>query len=380
MINIRLIPLTLGILFSVACNQQVNQTHSGSLEVFKRQVDSVIHQQIGENTPGVAVLIAYDGQPLVMKGYGYRDVQRREKITPTTNMRMASVSKQFTALSMLTLVENQKLSLTDPVTNYLPYPIFEGITINNLVRHTSGLPDYYAHFDQNWPKEEVIQNQDVLDWLKTSPPRDFEPGEKWEYSNTAYLMLAMIVEQVSGMEFSTYAKSSLFERMGMKRTQYYNLANPVEIDERANCYGKKGGSFEQVDGFFMNGVMGDGAVYTNLEDYLKYDQILRRDSIFSSEIHELIHQPGEKNLGDADNPVFYAMGWFVDQDLEDSSHSGGWFGTRTYVYRGLKEPITVVVFCNATDLLEPGQVAKDLRGMTEAYLSAQSSSVAPSRD
>lgn len=347
------------------CAQSDPSYQVRSVQQLETSVDSLIHSLVRSDSPGAAVLIAVDGEALLKKGYGLRDLNTQEPITPTTNMRMASVSKQFTALCALTLVEQGLLSLDDPVTDYLPYPIFEGMTLEQLMKHSSGLPDYYGHFDKNWPKDEVVENKDVLEWLKTSPEPSFAPGTKWEYSNTAYLMLAVIVEEVSGVEFSQYARTQVFERLGMNRTQYFNLAQPVDIPERSMCHGKSYGTFKSVDGFFMNGVMGDGAVYTNLEDYLRYDQVLRKDSVLSKQVYELIWKPG---LVPVDDKVFYASGWFVDEKQENTSHSGGWFGTSTYVYRGLKNGITVAVFCNASDLLSPGEIAKELRAMTETYL------------
>ncbi len=357
------------LLFALSsCSQNETSYQISSNQQLEARVDSLINSYVGSNTPGAAVLIAVEGKPLLKKGYGLRNLETEEPITPTTNMRMASVSKQFTALCALTLIEQGLLLLEDPVTDYLPYPIFEGITIEQLMKHSSGLPDYYGHFDDSWPRDQVVENTDVLDWLKTNSKSNFTPGTKWEYSNTAYLMLAVIVEKVSGVEFSQFAKTQVFERLGMSRTQYFNLARPVEIPERSMCHGKSYGTFKSVDGFFMNGVMGDGAVYTNLEDYLRYDQVLRKDSILSEEIYELIWKPGKVAV---DTNVFYASGWFVDEKQENSSHSGGWFGTSTYVYRGLKNGLTVVVFCNATDLLAPGEIAKEIRSMTESFLAAE---------
>ncbi len=353
------------------CAQNKLETNIQTRQQLEASVDSLLNSHISEITPGAAVMIAYKGQSILQKGYGLRNLETKQRITPTTNMRMASVSKQFTALCILTLIEKGLMDLGDPVTDYLPYPIFEGISIQQLMKHTSGLPDYYGHFDKNWPREKIVENADVLEWLKTNPSRDFKPGKKFEYSNTAYLMLAVIVEKVSGLDFAQYAKTQLFERLGMDRTQYYNLANPVNISERALCYGKEDNTFQPVDGFFMNGVMGDGAVYTNLLDYQRYDQILRNDSILSEKIYELIWKPGEIEVGNSERPVYYASGWFVDENKEDSSHSGGWFGTSTYVYRGLTNGLTIVVFCNATELLSPGEITKELRRMSESYLVAQ---------
>ncbi|MEM6525526.1 MAG: serine hydrolase domain-containing protein [Bacteroidota bacterium] len=326
------------------------QTKPSALEQLKSSIDSLFNAEIRKNEPGAALLVAYKGKMLIGKGYGLRDVDSQEPITASTNMRMASVSKQFTALCILALVDQGKLKLNDNAIDYLPYPIFEGITIEQLANHTSGLPDYYEYFNKNWNKESVLENQEVLDWLATNPERVFQPGEKWEYSNTAYLMLALIVEKVSGQEFSAFAKENVFQKAGMKNTNYYNLANPIEIAERAFCYEiDSAGNINKVDGFFMNGVMGDGAVYTSINDYFQYDLALRDSAILSPQIHEIIFKTSsEYEVNGTDR--YYAMGWSVTDST--AAHTGGWYGTNTYTKRYLDRPLTYAIFMNRNTLFE----------------------------
>jgi CubicO group peptidase (beta-lactamase class C family) len=329
---------------------------SVQLAKLERQIDSLYNAEINENEPGAAVLISFDGEMIIGKGFGLRDLETRQPITPSTNMRMASVSKQFTALCILSLVDQGRLSLSDKADKYLPYPIFEGITVEQLVNHTSGLPDYYEHFDKNWDRENILENHEVLAWLASSPEPDFKPGQEWKYSNTAYLMLALIVEKISGKEFSEYAREYVFEKAGMENTNYFNLANPIDIPERSYCYEKDSlGQIKKVDGFFMNGVMGDGAVYTSVNDYFQYDQALRNKTILSPKTHKVIFKPSSTPIANGVKNN-YAMGWGVTDST--ASHSGSWFGTRTFTKRYLDKPLTIAIFMNNPFLMDNGLIGK----------------------
>jgi CubicO group peptidase (beta-lactamase class C family) len=332
------------------------------LEKLQARVDSLFNSKIGAYEPGAAIGIAYGQEMIFGKGYGLRDLESKEPITITTNMRMASVSKQFTALCILSLIDKGLLSLNDTISTFWSLPVFRDITVEQLLNHTSGLADYEEpYFLERWDKSRIVENKDILKWLETNPEPSFKPGEGWEYSNTSYLVLALLVEKVSGQEFSAYAKENIFNKAGMQRTHFYNLAHPIEIPERAYCYEKDSlGTWEKVDGFFMNGILGDGAVYTSVHDYLEYDKALRNKALLSKKAHELIFKPSSSIEGVWPNtghemidryPFFenkeigYGMAWIVTDDL--SMHRGSWYGTRTMVVRRMDEPLTIVLFMNS---------------------------------
>lgn len=336
-------------------NDTKEVTQIQNLDYLKEQVDSLFNSNINAMGPGAAVLVSYDGEMLIGKGYGLRNLETKEPITKNTNMRMASVSKQFTDLSLLTLVDKGLLSLNDTVYKFWPYAVFKNITVQQLINHTSGIADYEDAFMNDWDRTKVVENKDVLDWLATNPTPRFTPGEKWEYSNTAYLVLAILTEKLSGQDFAAYAKEAVFKKAGMKNTNFYSFARPIDIEERAFCYEKDSlGSWEQVDGFFMNGVLGDGAVYTSVTDYFAYDQALRNKSIISDSLHQLLFQPSSMALPEKSWYPFdflkskeehYGIGWFVTEDI--ALHTGSWNGTRTIVVRDLKRPLTIAVFMNS---------------------------------
>jgi CubicO group peptidase (beta-lactamase class C family) len=335
-------------------NDKKAETNSTNLKELEVKIDSLFNSKIGINDPGAALLIAHNNEMIIGKSYGLRDLETKTPITINTNIRMASLSKQFTALCVLSLVDNGLLSLNDSISKFWDYPVFENITVEHLINHTSGIADFEAYFDNNWDRSKIVENKDILEWLATNPKPIFETGKDWKYSNTAYLVLALLVEKVSGEKFSDFAKNNIFDKAGMKETNYFSRAHPIEIKERAFCYEKDSlENWKKADGYYLNGVMGDGAVYTNIVDFLNYSNALNQQSIVSKEMHELIFKPSsmalQKNLyefnflNNAEEK--YGMGWFLTKDI--ALHTGSWIGTRTIVVKELDRPLTIAIFLNS---------------------------------
>jgi CubicO group peptidase (beta-lactamase class C family) len=265
-------------------------------------------------------------------------------------MEMGSVSKQFTALAILSLVDKGKISLNDEVHKFFPYETFKDVTVKQLINHTSGIEDAEDAFSENWDSTKVATNADILKWYSIKNRKKNKAGV-FQYNNGAYEVLPLIVEKVSGEKYEDYIKENVFKKAGMKRTIAFNLNSPVAIDERAFYYHKDSlGKWNKMDGLPLTGVLGAGGTYTSVDDYFNYDNALRNNSIFSKEIHQLIF---EKNDSIKANRSFhrnmsYAMGWFVNDSIAE--HSGSWFGVKTYTKRYLKKPLTIGVFGNRDDV------------------------------
>ncbi|MFS4449725.1 serine hydrolase domain-containing protein [Maribacter sp. 2307UL18-2] len=335
-------------------NDNKAETSSTNLKELEVKIDSLFNSKIGINEPGAAVLISYDQKMIIGKGYGLRDLETKTPITINTNMRMGSVSKQFTALCVLSLVDDGLFSLNDSITKFWDYPVFKDITVKQLINHTSGIADYYDNFDKNWDKNRIVVNQDILEWLATHPRPIFKPGTKWKYSNTGYIVLALLAEKVSGEEFASYAKKNVFDKANMQETNYYSLANPIEIKERAFCYEKDSlNMWVKADGNYMNGMLGDGAVYTSIKDFHAYNNALQEQSIVSKKMHELVFRPSSMAINDTYGLNFlnnaeekYGAGWFLTKDF--ALHSGSWIGARTIVIKELDRPLTIAIFLNSS--------------------------------
>lgn len=352
--------LIVAILFLASCNSKEEkkiQSNPKSFTELELAIDSLFNSEIGKNEPGAALLISYNGEMILGKGYGLRNLENKQPITANTNMRMGSVSKQFTALSALSLVDKGMLSLKDTIYNIFPFEIFKYVTIEQIINHTSGIADAEEAFYTKWDSNKIASNKDVVEWYSRNPKSHFKSGEKYQYNNGAYELLAAIVEKVSGQDFSEYVKENVFEKAKMTNTNFFNLNKPIDIKERAFCYKLDNlSNYKKVDGHFLEGLLGAGGVYTNINDYFKYDLALRNKTIFSEETHNVIFKPSSlvKPKGNAnelpflgDSEIKYAMGWFVTNNA--SYHGGSFLGTRTMVVREMNRPLTIAIFRNSNN-------------------------------
>lgn len=342
-------------LASVACQNPPEKTVATKpvdKSVLAFKIDSLFNGIVGKEDPGMAVLIAYDGEMVIGKGFGLRDLDTKAPITATTNMRLASVSKQFTALTVLKLVDEGKLSLSDSVSTYLPIESFrDGTTVEMLINHTSGKADAESAFFTEWDSTQVATNDDILDWYASKDRTLTPPGESWVYNNGIYEFIPCLVEKVSEQDYASFAKTAVFEKAGMANTHFFDLSAPVAIPERAYCYERnQSGEWTKVDGHYLNGLLGAGGVYTSVQDYFYYDQALRNKTLFSEATHELIFTPSSSYTDDNGEESYYAMGWGVSETV--AQHNGGWFGTTTYTRRYLDKPLTIAIFNNGAYLFD----------------------------
>src|SRR5258705_688344 len=178
------------------------------------------------------VLVADQGKSIYHKAFGFANVEAKQNVDTASIFELASVSKQFTVVLVAMLYEEGKLKYDDPVEKYLPGLPYKGITIRHLLNHTSGLPDYQKLMDEHWDKSKVATNEDILLYLKKLHPTSlFKPGEKYEYSNTGYVLLGSIVEKASKKDFVKYCRERIFDPLGMTST---NIRTKKEKDAIAN--------------------------------------------------------------------------------------------------------------------------------------------------
>ena len=350
----------------VGCSRDSSDPRTQPDPALSAAIDSLFTQAIGRDDPGAAVLVAGDGILIHAAGYGLADASRGVPITPTTNIRVASVSKQFTAMAVLTLIDQGLLSLGDSIRTFFGAPVFEGITIEHLLTHTSGLPDNEAVFMEEWDRAGFAENKDVLAWYVTAaPPLEFTPGASWDYSNSGYNLLAMIVEAVSGQAFSEYVREKVFEPAGITSAVFATPSQPVPIPERAWAYGiDEAGAFRREDDHFLDGLVGADGLYISVLDYYRWDQALRNASIVSTELHAQSLEP-RTPISPRYNEMFeqafdrvplapseYGYGWFIAEEggRRLAWHQGGWYGTQAMVIRNLEPPLTVAVFGNNDEL------------------------------
>jgi CubicO group peptidase (beta-lactamase class C family) len=335
---------------------------SGKAQVSSTQIDSIFSSLKSSNAPGAAVLVVRNGQPVFRRGYGVTDLRILHPIDAKTNFRLASFTKQFTAASIMLLVRDGKLHYDDHLTDIFPeFPAYgKSITVRNLLNHTSGLPDYEDILMKQYPdtpEEKIPQILDagVLKLLEQQTSGKFAPGSKWEYSNSGYALLAMIVEKVSGKSFGQFLQERIFTPLKMNNTLAFEKGKN-EVPHRAYGHSKIDGVWHETDQSSTSAVLGDGGIYSSLDDLAKWDRALRDHTLLSeAEMRPALTpvQPTDGPAKFADGkPVSYGFGWFVDpyQGHKRMFHDGETIGFRTTIQRFPDDQLTVIVLANRSDL------------------------------
>ncbi|WP_036605287.1 serine hydrolase domain-containing protein [Paenibacillus assamensis] len=304
-----------------------------------------------------AVLVAEQGQVIYDGAFGYANVEKGQLLNKDSIFELASVSKPITALGVILLAQDGKLQVDDLVEKWIPELPYQSITIKNLLQHTSGLPDYMTLFTEHWDKDDIANNQSMLELLVEHQPEvRFAPGDKWEYSNTGYVLLAIIVERVSGKSFPDFMKEHLFEPFGMKDTLIYNRRySGSTIDNYAFGYvwDVKEERFVLPDTLpetemviYLDGMQGDGTVNSTLADLLKLDQALSKGELITKESLVEAFTPTRLNNGET---FPYGYGWLISKEDNRGmlvSHSGGWPGYATDYKRYIEQKKTVIFLNN----------------------------------
>ena len=287
------------------------------------------------------VLVAENGKVIYKGANGYADFKNKVKLTTNSVFNLASVSKQFTAMAIMILAERKKLNYQDNINKYLPGLPYTNITILNLLQHTSGLPDYLDLAEENWDSEKTITNKDVLDLFKQYKPKvEFKSATKYEYSNTGYAFLASIVESASGQNFEKFIQENIFNPLKMTNSYVYNPKTAASRKSpRAYGYSKK---FKLDDITYLDGVVGDGGIYSNVDDLFKWDQALYTEKLVKLATLKKAFEQGKLNNGE---DFDYGFGWEVI-DENTVYHSGVWAGFRTSISRYRDSKDTVIILTN----------------------------------
>ena len=324
------------------------------------QIDALF-ASAGASSPGAAVLVIKDGQKVFERGYGVTDLRTLHKIDAHTNFRLASVTKQFTAMAIMLLVHDGKLGYEQPLTEIFPgFPAYgKSITVRHLLNHTSGLIDYedlMAKQYGNTPDDQIPQISDagVLALLEKADTTKFPVGTKWEYSNSGYCVLAMVVEKVSGKSFAQFLKERIFVPLRMANTLAYEKGKN-EVPNRAYGYTPQGNGFRETDQSSTSATLGDGGVYTSVDDMARWDDALQHHTLLSEkEMQPALTavQPSGGPAQENGHSVSYGFGWFLEphQGRQRMWHYGETVGFRTSIQRFPADHLTVIVLCNRADL------------------------------
>jgi CubicO group peptidase (beta-lactamase class C family) len=348
------------------------QHGSSQADPRESKIDAIFSPLATVDSPGLAVLVRKDGRTIFERGYGARELRTRAKIDSRTNFRLASCSKQFTAMSIMLLVHDGKLRYDQALTDVFPeFPAYgKAIAIRHLLNHTSGLPDYEDLMTAAekrkgaaiWTDTNQIQDSEVLKLLEQESSGKFPPGTQWSYSNSGYVLLGLIVAKVSGKSFPEFLRDRIFAPLHLRNTLAY-VKGKGEIANRAYGHSRQDSGWKQTDQSPTSATLGDGGIYSSLEDLAKWDQALANHTLLSESEMQPALTPAELTSGaqpvwpaNSDRPqgtpVSYGFGWFLDpyRNHQRMWHYGDTMGFHTYIVRLPPEELSIIVLCNRTDL------------------------------
>ncbi|MBN1853829.1 MAG: beta-lactamase family protein [Pirellulales bacterium] len=316
-------------------------------ESIKMLADQLFGELDRPDVPGASVAVIRQGETLFARGYGLADLAQKMPADQHTNYRLASVSKQFTAMAIMMLKERGLLQYDDSIKRFFPdFPdAGQQITIRHLLGHTSGLVDYEAIIPKG--QKDQLKDRDVLKLLQTQHGTYFTPGTQFRYSNSGYALLALIVEVVSGTDFATFLKENIFQPLGMSGTVAFEQGIS-SVSHRAYGYKKGDLGFVPSDQSVTSAVLGDGGIYTSVVDYLKWESALRRAQLISQESLEESLTPGRLPDGTSTG---YGFGWRIKHrgDVRIIYHDGDTCGFSTAVRRIPERGLAIIVFINRAE-------------------------------
>jgi len=333
------------------------------------EVAAIFTPLVSDQEPGLAVLVRLNGRTLFKQGYGKRDLRSGAPIDAHSNFRLASCSKQFTAMAVLLLVQDGKLHLNDKLTDVFPeFPAYgKMITIRNLLNHTSGLVAYEDLMDKTYagkPWQEIPQISDagVFDLMERQVASKFPPGSAWEYSNSGYCVLARAVEKASGGSFADFLLGRIFAPLRMGATVAYRYGKAA-VANRAYGYTKDAGTWLETDESPTSATLGDGGIYSSLDDLAQWDDALLHHSLLNESAMRPALTPvalPEDQHGSAGAPIRYGFGWFLDPYRGHARmwHSGESIGFRSVIERFPIDRLTIIILANRTDLDPPALALK----------------------
>ncbi|EAY30784.1 beta-lactamase [Microscilla marina ATCC 23134] len=315
-----------------------------------KAIDRWLAEQHKNGAFNGTVLIVQKGKTLLMKGYGYTDYHRNKKLTHQSSLRLASVSKQFTAAGIMRLHQKGLLEYDDPLSRYFkkfPYP---KVTVRQLLTHTSGIPDVYMKLadEHNDMVGEVLSIQEVVQLLTAFPNKNkaYKPNARFQYSNTGYVLLAAVIEKVSGESFEAYMKKELFDPLKMKNTRVWNLFSAQKtFANKTTGFWYTKGKYHQHAPSFLDGVAGDGGVFSSVEDFVIWDKFWYGNSLISPQNLKEAFKPVKLDNGKISK---YGFGWQVESRTR-VSHTGAWLGARTAIVRDTEAKVCLVVLDNSTN-------------------------------
>lgn len=331
----KLLPLIL--LFSLSCS---------SKDSLDDQIEKIF-SEFNNDTPGASVAVVKHGKVIYQQRFGLADIQSKERIKPETNFRLASITKQFTAFSIMLLEDQNKLSFDDPVEKFFPnFPVNKSeTTIKNILQHTSGILAYEDYMSDTLTIQ--LKDKDVLQILLNQDSVYFSPGTEHRYSNSGYAILALIIEQVSGQTFAEFLSDHIFIPLEMKNSVAFEKGIS-KVSNRAYGYEKTDSGFIFSDQSLTSAVLGDGGIYSSTIDLIKWDRSIDEATLLPEDILSIAFEKTKLPNGELAD---YGLGWRLDpyRDYVRHYHTGSTSGFSN-IYMKLPEiDLTIILLMNLKD-------------------------------
>ncbi|WP_312649581.1 serine hydrolase domain-containing protein [Aminipila sp.] len=335
----------------------------------EQQLDNYIQKEYCKyNSPSsaISILIVDNGKIVYNKSYGYANIETLEKADSATNYRLASVTKMFTAMCAMILKDRGLLDYDTKVSDILEdFPEYgKDITVRQLLTHTSGLRDFYDLtdlLDEDFNEENQLLDSDVYEIVKRADSTYFTPGNHFKYSDTGYIVLGRVIEKVSGMTLSEFMDKNIFKPLKMNNTVAFDKRQNPEIKNRAYGTQLHGNKFIIKDQSYSSATLGDGGVYSSLEDLYKWNQALYSNILVSNETLEDAYTPAKYLNSLYDN---YNCGWFFRKNTEgqmEQTHDGATQGFSTFFLRIPEKEQAIVVLSNRNNDQQAYELHKYIR-------------------
>lgn len=344
---------------SLKLQYPVSNSETGISETaMHSKIDSIVQAKYKAGVFTGCILVMDKGKTIYQNCAGYADYENKTLLNDSSLFDLASCSKQFTATAIMILAERGKLNYTDNIKQYIPELPYDGITIENLLTHTSGLPEYEEILDKYWDKKKFATNYDIVNtFAKYKPSALFKPGKKHEYSNTGYTFLSIIIEKVSGMSYADFLAKNIFQPLGMSHSRVYNTrrVKNEKLDNYAYGYVYSDSLKQYVlpdilPGndyvIYMDAITGDGTVNSCVSDMALWEKELRVNKLISKETLAKAFTNAKLNSGEK---VDYGYGWELetgDKFERIAHHSGSWPGYTSYAVHFIDKEKAVVILSN----------------------------------
>ena len=337
-------------------------------DIQAQYLDSLLQRRLKRNGFRGTALVAYKNQILMQYAHGYADYRSKEKIGVESVFQLASVSKSFTATSIMILEERNLLNFDDLLNAYIPEFPYEDITINQLLQHTSGLQNYMYLVDNYWKNDSLISNEDVLDLLvEHHLPLNNRPGKRFIYSNTGYAMLALLVERVTDMSFGNFIKKEIFEPSGLQNTYTYSHDIMDTLSHKTIGYNRRGRRLFRYNIEPNDMILGDKSVYSTINDLFLYQKALNSYQLVKKSTLEKAYTKGI-TTSRYHRTFNYGYGWRLKEEGSDSLvyHNGLWHGFASTLTREMNREITVILLNNTTAGISA--IRNDLLKIAETHI------------